>query len=221
MGAEDREPAGGRCHGPAAKAECQPVDGLFQRRRLGPRVGFAQVPQQQRKLVAAEPPDHVGGTTWRSSTATIGLEHLIARGVPEGVVDRLQAIDVEHDQRAAGVIALDIGDRAMEFAFKAAPVGNIQQEVDIRGSLQLLDSRRALASCNLSRRMASFASSGGRPAVTTRQCLELAPARLGAAFRAAAPLLRRFTGLRPRLGFLFPAGLFRLNQGLPEFTKTG
>ena len=27
-----------------------------------------------------------------------GLQHLVARGMPKGVVDRLQAIDVEHDQ---------------------------------------------------------------------------------------------------------------------------
>ena len=32
----------------------------------------------------------------------------------------------------------------MELALEAAPVGNIQQEVDIRGSLQFLDSRLRL-----------------------------------------------------------------------------
>src|SRR6185369_10421551 len=50
-----------------------------------------------------------------------GLEHLVACGVSEGVVDRLQAIDVEHDQRTAGAIALDVGNRAIELALEAAP----------------------------------------------------------------------------------------------------
>src|SRR5450756_1232044 len=62
----------------------------------------------------------------------------------EGVVDRLQAIDVEHDQRATRMIALDVGDRTIEFALEAAPVRNAEQEVGIRGSLQFLDSRQRL-----------------------------------------------------------------------------
>ena len=121
--------------------KAQPVDGLFQQRRLGPGVGLAEIPQQQRELVAAEPADHVGGTHLIQQCADDGFQHLVARRMSERVVDRLQAIDVEHDQRAAGVIAFDIGDRAIELALEAAPVGNIQQEVGIGGGLQFVDPR--------------------------------------------------------------------------------
>ena len=75
--------------------------------------------------------------TWRKQRLDDGLEHLIARGVAEGIVDRLQAIDVEHDQRAARMVTLDVGDRAIEFALEAAPVRNIEQEVGLGGGLQL------------------------------------------------------------------------------------
>ena len=69
--------------------------------------------------------------------------------MPEGIVDRLQAIDIEHDQRAAGVIALDVGDRAMEFALEAAPVGNIQQEIGVGRGLEFLDPRLRLGELRL------------------------------------------------------------------------
>ena len=120
-----------------------------------------------------------------------GLEHLIARGMPEGVVDRLQAIDVEHDQRAAGVIALDVGDRALQLALEAAPVGNIQQEVGVGGGLQLLDPRLAPG---------QFRSSAGGS--STRWSAAAAAGRAGGARPCGAARLfappQRFCGvLRP------------------------
>src|SRR6266851_2339067 len=71
--------------------------------------------------------------TWCASVATIAFS------VPEDVVDRLQAVDIEHDQRAARLIALDVGDRAVELALKAAPVENVEQEVRLGRGLRLLD----------------------------------------------------------------------------------
>ena len=87
--------------------------------------------------------------TCASSVVTIGLEHLVACGMSEGVVDRLQAIDVEHDERAAGTIAFDVGDRAIELALEAAPVRNAQQEVGIGGGLKFLDLRLRLGQLRL------------------------------------------------------------------------
>ena len=43
-----------------SKHEGQAIDRLLQRGRLGPGIGLAEIPQQQRELVAAEPADHVG-----------------------------------------------------------------------------------------------------------------------------------------------------------------
>ena len=98
-----------------------------------------EIPQQQRELVAAEPADDIGGAHLRGEHGNDRLQHLIARGVSEGIVDRLQPVDVEHDQRAGGAIALDVGQRAGELALEAAPVGNAEQKVGIGGGLQLLD----------------------------------------------------------------------------------
>src|SRR5216684_24410 len=47
------------------------------------------------------------------------------------------------------MIALDVGDRAIELALKAAPVRNIQQEIGIRRGLQFLDSRPRLRQLDL------------------------------------------------------------------------
>src|SRR6202007_1964491 len=58
--------------------------------------------------------------------------------------DRLEAIDVKHDDRAARVIALDVGNRAIELALKTAPVEDIEQEIHIRRRLQLVDARLRL-----------------------------------------------------------------------------
>ena len=57
----------------------------------------------------------------------------------EGIVDRLQPIDVEHDQRTAGAVALHVGDGAGELAFEAAPVRYFEQEVGVGGRLELRD----------------------------------------------------------------------------------
>ena len=134
--------------------------------------------------------------TWRAELGHDRLQHLIAGGVPEGVVDRLQAIDIEHDQRAAGMIALDIGDRAVELALEAAPVRNIQQEVGIGARPAIPRSASAPAPVAvLSRRMVGLASldaTGGRDAEAGRSS---GLARGGAALRSATTLLRRFAAL--------------------------
>ena len=138
--------------------------------------------------------------TWLEQRRDDGLQHLIARGMPEGVVDRLQAIDVEHDQRAAGMIALDVGDRAMELALKAAPVRNIQQEVGIGGGLQFLDSRLRLGQLGLEPANRRFGVAGRPPAAAGSRPPGV---RRGAAFRPAAAGFAAFCspgGGRP--GFL-------------------
>src|SRR5256714_15655713 len=86
-----------------------------------------------------------------------------------GVIDRLQTVNVEHDQRPAGMIAFDVGDRAMELALEAAAVENNQQEIGIRGNLL-----------------------NPRPPLRHRQ-LELTPAN-----RAVGNLRRELRAPRPR-----------------------
>ena len=43
------------------------------------------------------------------------LENDIAGRMAEGVVDRLEPIDIEYDQRGARIVAADISNRAFQF----------------------------------------------------------------------------------------------------------
>ena len=138
----------------------------------------------------------------------------------KGVVDRLQAIDVEHDQRAARMIALDVGDRAMQLALETAPVRNIQQEVGIGGGLQLLDSGLRLGQLGLEPANRRFGV--GWDAAGGRDC------RLrGAGAARLFALPRPFYGvLRPEsrppwFSSSWPSLCRLAYEGLPGFTKTG
>ena len=93
----------------------------------------------------------------------------------------------------------------MELALEAAPVGNIQQEVDIRGSLQFLDSRLRLGQLGPEPANGPLGVIGRRGRKPRRaQAASPALARLGAALRAAALVLRRFAAWsgRPGLSWL-------------------
>ena len=82
----------------------------FQHGRLGPRIGLAEIPQQEartRRRRAARPRRRRAPARQHLDDR---LEHLVAGGVAKGVVDRLQTVDIEHDQRAGRAVALDVGD---------------------------------------------------------------------------------------------------------------
>ncbi len=57
----------------------------------------------------------------------------------ERIIDRLEAIDVEHQHRATRLVTLDEGDRPGELALEAAPVEDVEQEIGLGGGLELLD----------------------------------------------------------------------------------
>ncbi len=141
--------------------------------------------------------------TWRARRHN-GLQHLIARRVPKRIVDRLEAVDVEHDQRAARVIAFDVGDRAVEFALEAAPVGNIQQEIGIGGRLQFVDSRLRL-------RQLGPQPANGRFGVIGRS------RRTGRGAADPSPGARRLRFCPLRRGF---CGVWRLLTRAPWFSSS-
>ena len=66
------------------------------------------------------------------------LEHGIARRMAVPVVDRLEAVEVDVEQRRAGAVALHVGERARKLAVEAAPVEDPGDRVDVRGRLELL-----------------------------------------------------------------------------------
>ena len=104
--------------GRETKAEA--VDRLFQQRRLGPahrsRSDSTTAARTRRRRAGRSRRRNGSGPTVRPRSA---FSTSIAGGMPEGVIDRLQPIDIEHDQRTARMIALDVGDRAMEFALES------------------------------------------------------------------------------------------------------
>src|SRR5215470_1233112 len=88
-------------HRVAVERETQGIDRLLKLGRLSPGIGLAEIPQQHRELIAAEPADDVGGAHLARQRLRDRLQHLVARGMPERIVDRFEAIEVEHEQRAA------------------------------------------------------------------------------------------------------------------------
>src|ERR1700731_1095034 len=175
-----------RGDGVASEYKAEAVDVLFQHRCLGLRIGLGEIPQQERKLITAQPSDHIGGADLTSEYGHNGLEDLVARRVPESIVDRLETIDVEHDQRATAVIALDVGDRAAELTLKATPVRNFQQEIGISRGLQLFDAGYRLRQLCPEPADLRFAVTG---------CLRRRPGHR----RGRGPLRRRFAIYRAAL----------------------
>ncbi len=96
------------------------------------RVVGADVRQHERELVAAEAPDRVAATDRRLERGDDPAQQLVARRVPEHVVDRLELVDVQHDERARAAGAphrRQLGHRPL---FEAAPVQAAGERVGAR-----------------------------------------------------------------------------------------
>ena len=66
-------------------------------------------------------------------------EQRIANGMAVAVVDALEAVEVEEDERRLGAVTRDIGKRALEFAVEAAAVEDVGERIDIGARLELGD----------------------------------------------------------------------------------
>ena len=67
------------------------------------------------------------------------LEQSVAGGVAVLVVDYLEAVEIDKQQRHLAFVALQIGERALELALEAAPVEveDVEQRIDLGAQLQL------------------------------------------------------------------------------------
>ena len=99
---------------------------------LGRRLG-----QQDRELVAAEAGEHVGLAQAAAQRVGDAHDQLVAGGVAERVVDRLEVVEVEHDRRALRPVALDVGDVALELALERAAVEQPGERVVVGHVAQL------------------------------------------------------------------------------------
>src|SRR5207249_4480341 len=64
------------------------------------------------------------------------LEHRIAGRVAMTVVDCLEGVEIEIEQRGARAVALHVGERALELALEAAPVEDIGERIDVGARLE-------------------------------------------------------------------------------------
>ena len=101
-------------------------------RLVAPGVG-----KDDPELVAAEATDDVGGAHPALDRAGDGNEQLVARAVAARVVDELEAVEVEDQQRAAGLVALGGGKLALELGGEAAAVVDAGQRVVVGEVLKL------------------------------------------------------------------------------------
>jgi len=98
-------------------------------RHGAPAVG---VPEQYRELVATEPGHHVGGPDPLAEDPRRGDEELVSRVVAQRVVDLLEVVQVEQEQRAVRAVALAVVEVSCQLGVEAAPVGQPGQDVVVR-----------------------------------------------------------------------------------------
>jgi hypothetical protein len=95
------------------------------------------VPQQHDEFVAADARDDVGGAHVANKRRGDRLEHRVAGGVAVAIVDRLEVVEIEIDQRRARAVTLDVSERALEFALEAAAVERLGERIDVDPRLEL------------------------------------------------------------------------------------
>ena len=101
----------------------------------GVAVGVAQ---QDGELVAAEAGDHVGLADAVVQRAADRADDLVAGLVAAGVVDVLEAVEVEQEDRALAAVARGVGDVLGELLVEAATVEELRQRVVVGEVLQLV-----------------------------------------------------------------------------------
>ena len=156
--------------------------------------------------------------TWRNERRRDRLEHGVAGGVAVPVVDRLETVEIEIDQRGAGPVALDVSERALELALEAAAVERLGQRIDVDPRLELDDAR----ACGL--------QLGGQRVRPRRQGVTLLPAalavRLGSFRRRACAVAGRAADGPGRPPFSTASSAFvapgpRFPQSPPQTSSNG
>ncbi len=102
------------------------------------------VRQQDRELVSAQPGQDVGLAAADAQCRREAAQELVADGVAELVVDGLEAVEVEHDDRCGGREAPLTGDLQLELLLEAPPVEEAGQEVVVDQVLETPRDRTAL-----------------------------------------------------------------------------
>ena len=100
---------------------------------LGDAAPRVDVGADHDELVAAQARDGVGHPHRGGQPRRQGEQHLVAGGVAEGVVDRLEAVEVEHEDRDVDALALPAGQGVSEAVERERAVGQPGERVVQRG----------------------------------------------------------------------------------------
>ena len=144
---------------------------------LGDRVTSFEigVRQEQRQLLATVARRGVGVAGIFLQDEGYMTEHRVALGVPVGVVDGLEIVDVEHDQADRMVVAANLLDLGIEQLLEAATIRETGQFVRDRLAtnlkMELMFSSASAASAASDRRTSRSSSENGRP----RRATEITP----------------------------------------------
>ena len=82
-----------------------------------------QVFADHHKLVPAEAGHRVQGAQRIHQAPADPDEQLVPRGVPQGIVDQLEAVDVQEQHRHQGLVALCAAEGLLEPVQQQGPVG--------------------------------------------------------------------------------------------------
>src|SRR6185295_2220908 len=102
--------------------ETEGADGGADLLRDAPRAIEIRVFEQDAELVAAEPREDVVRPDPRSQQGRQLAQQLVSRQMPRGVVDQLELVEVEVEQRVSASLAAGARDAGVDQLFELAPV---------------------------------------------------------------------------------------------------
>ena len=98
---------------------------------------LVQFAQDDRKLVAAQAAHCIAGTYGRVEACGNLAQQFIADAVPQSVVHRLEAIQIDEQHPGVPLIALRLGDHLGKTVVKQHPVRQFGQRIVVREVQQL------------------------------------------------------------------------------------
>ena len=98
-------------------------------RELDRAAGAADVGADHDELVAAEPRDRVGRPDRLGQPSREGEQHLVAGGVAGRVVDQLEAVEIEHEDRHVDALAPAAPHRVAEPVERERAVRQVRERV--------------------------------------------------------------------------------------------
>jgi hypothetical protein len=138
LGVSARNADAGRGHDfAAADRERRAERGLNAKRDCVGLVDVAELVQQDRELVAAEPRDRIAGTQARLEAPRHGDQQLVADQVTKAVVDDLEAIEVEIEggKQLGGAALLEVLETAAESFHEHRAVSQPRQRIEEAGAV--------------------------------------------------------------------------------------